>query len=386
VTQPARIVGVEAIPLFVRGRREFRISEGFADCHTSVLVRIVTDQPGLEGFGEAVSSPPGKPEEFAEEIVGAVRRFIAPALTGLKAGERRAGRARVEKALKGRIWTKAAVDVALHDLAAKAMGVPVTDLLGGRLVDEVPVIGPVIGMAEPGVMAGIAAEQAKAGFATVKIKIGDTIAADLARVAAVREAIGPGVKLRVDANDHYRPADATILVRAIERYDIDHVEQPVARGDLLGLAELRRSVGVPICTDDTVATPRDAMTLARLGAAARVKVKVSKHGLEGAALIVAMLEAAGIGCVLGQVFQMGLASLAEAQLAACASNLIPPHEMGSLDAIAADTDIVANRLRPRPGFFRLAGGPGLGAEIDWPAIERCRTDVAGGARPRLTPA
>jgi L-alanine-DL-glutamate epimerase-like enolase superfamily enzyme len=386
VIEKARIVGVEAIPVLVRGQREFRISEGFADSHTSVVLRIVTDQPGLEGFGESVSAPPGKPEEFAEEIVGAVERYVAPALIGLRVNERRAGRARVEKALKGRIWTKAAVDVALHDLHAKALGVPVTDLLGGRLMDEVPVIGAVIGMAAPDVMARIAAEQAQSGFAAVKIKIGETIAADLARVAAVREAIGPGVRLRVDANDHYRPADAVSLVRAIERYDIEHVEQPVARGDLLGLAELRRSVGVPICSDDAVATPRDAMTLARLGAASRVKVKVSKHGIEGAALIIGMLEAAGVGCVLGHVFQMGLASLAEAQIAACAPNLIPPHEIGSLGAIAADTDIVTNRLRPRPGFFRLANSPGLGAEIDWPAIERCRTDLAGRSRPRVTPA
>ena len=141
---------------------------------------------------------------------------------------------------------------------------------------------------------------------------------------AVREAVGPDMALRVDANDHYRPADAIRLIRSIERFDPEHVEQPIPRGDLLGLAAVQATVGVPLMTDDSVATVEDAVTVIRLAAAQRVKVKVTKHGLTGAMAIIRLLEGAGIACVLGHVFEMGLAAAAEAHLGLAASKLILP--------------------------------------------------------------
>jgi muconate cycloisomerase len=372
VTGAARITGVEAVPVVVTGPRAFRISEGATSRHVSVILRLRTDRDGLEGNAEIVSAPPGKPEEFEDEIVGAVKNFVAPALVGVEAANRRLAMARVDAALKGRIWTKAGVNNALHDLGAKLLGVPVATLLGGRLTDRVPTIGPVVGIDAPDAMARLAADSARAGYVAIKMKIGEKIAADVARVAAVREAIGPAVRLRVDANDHYRPADAIQVIRAIERYDIEHVEQPIPRGDFLGLAEVRRATGIKLMTDDAVATPQDAMTVARLGAADRVKVKVTKHGLDGAQTIIGMLEAAGIACVLGHVFECGLAAIAEAQLAACARNLVPPHEIGSMQPMGVTSDILVENIRPEPGFIRLPDAPGLGVQVDWKAIERLR--------------
>jgi L-alanine-DL-glutamate epimerase-like enolase superfamily enzyme len=369
-----RIVAVEAVPIAVSGIRPFRISEGHATTHYSVVLRLLTAEPGLEGNAEIVSAPPGKPEEFVEEIVGAVARYVAPALIGRDAMARHGTMAGVESVLKGRIWTKAGVNNALHDLQAKVMGQPVAALLGGRGSNKVPVIGPVVGIMAPDEMAKLAAEQSKSGFRAVKIKVGETPEIDILRVKAVREAIGPAMRLRVDANDHYRPADAIRVIRGIERYDIEHVEQPLARGDILGMAEVKRAIGVPLMTDDMVATPMDAMNVVRLNAADRVKVKVTKHGLDGAQAIVAMLEAAGIVCVLGHVFEMGLAAVAEAQLAACARNLAPPHEIGSLRPMGATADIVADDLRPEPGFMNVPDGPGLGVRIDWAQIDKLRID------------
>jgi L-alanine-DL-glutamate epimerase-like enolase superfamily enzyme len=210
------------------------------------------------------------------------------------------------------------------------------------------------------------------------MKVGETIAADVARVAAVRAAIGTTVRLRVDANDHYCPADAIRLARAIERYDIEHLEQPVSRGDLLGLAQVRRGVDIPVMTDDAVATPQDAMNVIRHGAADRVKVKVTKHGLDGAASIIVMMEAAGIPCVLGHVFEMGLAGVAEAHLAAIARNTVPPHEIGSMRPMGSAVDIVTDELHAEPGYFRVPSGPGLGVTLDWTQIGALRTDGGTG--------
>jgi muconate cycloisomerase len=178
----------------------------------------------------------------------------------------------------------------------------------------------------------------------------------------------------VDANDHYQAADAVRLVRAIELYAPEHVEQPLARADLLGMADLRGKVGVPIMTDDMVATPMDAMTVIRLGAADRMKVKVTKHGLDGARLILGMLESAGMVGVLGHVVEMGLAAAAEAHLALAARNVALPHEIGSLAPLGVSTDIVTADLAPRAGEIRLPPGPGLGVALDLAAIERLRAE------------
>ena len=283
------IRAVEAVPARIEGAREFRISEGATRVHVSVVLRLRTDVDGLEGNAEVVSAPPGKPEEFLEEIVGAIERYVAPALVGVPVRERARAIRAVAAVLKGRVWTKAAVTNALYDLHAKALGVPVADLLGGPLLQRVPVIGPVVGIMAPDAMAAEAAAQASAGYAAIKIKVGETVQRDIERVAAVREAIGDAMALRVDANDHYVAADAISLTRGIERYRPEHMEQPVARHDLLGLAEVRRNVGVPMMTDDMVATPEDAMNVIRLNAADRVKVKVTKHGFDGARAICAML-------------------------------------------------------------------------------------------------
>jgi L-alanine-DL-glutamate epimerase-like enolase superfamily enzyme len=191
----------------------------------------------------------------------------------------------------------------------------------------------------------------------------------------VREAIGDNVALRVDANDHYQPADAIRLIRAIERFDIEHVEQPISRRDLIGMVEIRKAVGIPLMTDDMVATPEEAMTVIRLGAADRVKVKVTKHGLDGARLIVDMLAAAGLKAVLGHVFEMGLAAVAEAHLAATAPNLAGPHEIGSMRPMGSDADIIAEDLRAAPGFLHIPDGPGLGVSLDWQQIAGLRSDL-----------
>lgn len=363
MSRTASIVSVEAVPVSVEGKQDFRISQGATRVHNSVVLRLLTDEPGLEGNGEVVSAPPGMPEEFLEEILGAVRRYVAPALLGLRVNRTTLGRQRLEAGLKGRPWVKAGVVNALHDLHGKALGVPVTDLLGGRLVERVPVIGFVVGIKAPEAMAAEAAQQATEGYTAVKIKLGENVAIDVKRVAAVREALGPSVQLRVDANDHYRPADAIRLTRAIERYDIEHMEQPISRRDLLGMAEIRRNIGIPLMTDDAVATPEEAMQAIRLGACDRMKVKVTKHGLDGARVIVSMLEAAGLQAVLGHVFEMGLAAVAEAHFAAATGGMATPHEIGSMRPMGVTTDIVREDLRQEAGWMQVPDGPGLGVTL-----------------------
>lgn len=373
-----KIISVEAIPIAVTGNRPFRISEGQTTRHVSVIVRISTEEDGLSGVGEIVSAPPGKPEEILGEIVYAVENYVRPAIVGLPATSRKQAILKIAQVLKGRVWTKAGVTNALYDLQSKAIGQPVCALLGGRLRDEIPIAGPVIGINSPEAMVAEAVSQANAGYKAIKIKIGETTELDYVRVREVRNALPNSVQLRVDANDHYSLVQAKQICRLLDDMNIEHLEQPLPRGDLLGMAELRRFSRIPLMTDDSVATLEDAVNVIRLGAADRVKVKVSKHGLENAQLIIGILEAAGISCVLGHVFQLGLARLTEAHLAACATNLNPPHEMGSMKPMGITQDILKNALEVTPGIIRLPSGPGLSAELDWDLIEKLRIGVGHG--------
>ena len=139
---------------------------------------------------------------------------------------------------------------------------------------------------------------------------------------------------------------------------------------MLGLAEVRRNVCVPIMTDDMVATPEDAMNVIRLGAADRVKVKVTKHGFDGARAICAMLSSAGLTPVLGHVFEWASLPLREAQFAACTRGLAMPCEIGSMAPMGTHSDIVTNDLRSVPGYMTVPAGLGLGADVDWQRVGR----------------
>ena len=119
------------------------------------------------------------------------------------------------------------------------------------------------------------------------------------------------------------------------------------------------------------------MNVIRLDAADRVKVKVTKHGFDGARSICAMLASAGLTPVLGHVFEMGLAAIAEAQFAACTPGLAMPCEIDSMAPMGTATDIVANDLRPEPGYIRVPTGAGLGADIDWERLGHGRAKAAG---------
>jgi L-alanine-DL-glutamate epimerase-like enolase superfamily enzyme len=184
------------------------------------------------------------------------------------------------------------------------------------------------------------------------------------------------VSIRVDANDHYSPEEAIKFINKIERLNIDHVEQPISRYDILGMSEVRKSVHVPIMTDDMVSSPFDAMNIIRLNAADRVKVKVTKHGLDGATQIVSMLSAAGKRAVLGHVFETGLAAVAEAHLAMLFPDIIGPHEIGSMEPLGLADNLLLENPYCNQGFITIPEGLGLGLAVNWDQVEQYRVDLS----------
>ena len=368
-----RIAKMEFIPLRVKGTSTLRISKGATQVTQSVIIKVTTDE-GLTGIGEAVSSPPGYPEEIQEEIVVALQHYLQPQLLGENPENISAIREKMDRALNGKYWTKAAVINALYDLMGKIRRIPVGEFLGGAWRDRVPNLAGMVGMDTVENMARKAVSLAEKGATTIKLKIGDTVEADVDRVRAVREAVGPNVGMRVDANSHYQAEDAIRLVQKIEKYKILHVESLVDKHDLFGMVKVKHVSNIPIMSDEGVRIPIEARNLFDFGAIDIIKIKVTKMGFDLAEKILNLARDNGKKCLLGQMLELGVAGTAEAHFALAHSDLLEPHEIGTTKLIGIREDIIREAVHTDPNHFSLYRGAGLGVSLNEEVIAKSRVD------------
>ncbi|MFE9611197.1 mandelate racemase/muconate lactonizing enzyme family protein [Streptomyces sp. NPDC006012] len=224
---------------------------------------------------------------------------------------------------------KSALDCALHDLAAGRLGVPLSRLLG-TTATQVPT-DVTLAAGTPDEMRIAAKQRHAEGFRILKVKLGDG-GDDLRRLTEIGLAIGPDMRLRVDANQGWSVKQAIRLIRAFEDtgLDIEFVEQPVPAGDLDGLAEVTRSVGIPVMADESVWSPADALRVVRARAADLINVKLAKcGGLWPARRLTEVAEAAGVGVMFGSMLETHVGVAATAALAATAR---PAQIVPDLDA------------------------------------------------------
>jgi L-alanine-DL-glutamate epimerase-like enolase superfamily enzyme len=243
----------------------------------TVVVEVV-DADGRAGFGEApqVWKVTGASLAGSEACVAEV---IGPVLTGRDPDDLEARCREVRRAVEDNEAAKAAVDVALHDLAARRLGVPLVRLLGGSALRVPTDVTLAAGDGEA--LAAAATERVGEGFTVLKVKVGTSASGDVARVRVIRAAVGPGVRIRLDANQGWTPREAVRVIRGIEDADLDVelVEQPVPRWDLDGLAWVSDRVDVPILADEAVFGVRDLVEVIRRRAADMVNVKLAKCGV-----------------------------------------------------------------------------------------------------------
>jgi L-alanine-DL-glutamate epimerase-like enolase superfamily enzyme len=369
-----RITKAEFIPIRAKGTSTLRISKGSTQVAYSVLVKVETDE-GTIGFGEAVSGPPGYPEELQEEIIAALKHYLQPDLFREDPSNILAIREKMDRIINGKYWTKAAVITALYDLMGKARKVPVYKLLGGTWRERIPNLAGMVGIDTPDNMVRKALSFTEKGATTIKLKIGDTVNADADRILAVREAIGPEIGIRVDANSHYQAEEAIRLIKKVEKYNILHVEAPVDKHDIISMAKVNQSVDVPIMSDESVRNPIEAKTLCEMNAVDIIKVKVTKMGFDLAGSILKIAKDSGKKCILGHMLELGVAGTAEAHFALAHPELIEPHEIGSIRTIGISEDIIKESVDACPNNFSLYKGDGLGVTLNEEKIKSSRVDI-----------
>ena len=326
---------------------------------------------GAVGQGSAAETVAVTGEDAAS-ILAALDGPLGAALRGARGtiGELSA---RIAAAMPGATSAKAALEVALHDAWARAAGRPLVELLGGSAVATMR-NDMTVSLEEPATMAERAREAVAAGHEILKIKLGHDIAEDRDRLAAVVEA-APSARLRLDANQGWLPDQAVEIITGFEAdgLPVELVEQPVAAGDVEGLARVTAAVSLPIMADEAVWSAADAHRLIEARACDLLNIKLAKTGgLRGAIEVAEAARRAGIDCMLGAMMEPRISITAAAHLALAH----PAITMIDLDPPAwFASALPRGGIVQERGVLRLSGGPGLGLELLRPD-----EDAEGGDR------
>jgi muconate cycloisomerase len=342
-----------------------------------VLVKIYAD--GLVGVGEATVLKEWGGDhgryygEYPNTTAYIIDELFGPAILG----ENPLGLERIleklDRVAKGYPYAKASIDIALHDLIGKARGLPVYELLGGLYRREVR-LAHSLGILEMAPLLDEVAAAVEEGVKTIKLKAGLDPERDVETVRQVRQLVGDGIDITVDANQGWpTPKLAIQTIRRMEPHRVLFVEQPVE--GLYGMEQVARAVGTPIMADESAWTPQDVLEIARREAANMVSLYTTKPGgLFRARKVAAVAEAAGFPCNVNGSAETGVGTAANVHLAAAMkivnqANVFPV----SAPAEALPTrvvgrfyldDVITEPFVYRDGAIIVTDRPGLGVELD----------------------
>ncbi|WP_330473920.1 dipeptide epimerase [Terrabacter sp. C0L_2] len=302
---------------------------------TDTVLVTVTDSDGRTGWGEAPQVWQVTGESLAS-ATACLETMLAPAVTGRRLHDRddlTATAAVVQRTVARNFGAKAALDAALHDLVARAEGTSVAAVLAGRPdgIRDVLTTDVTLSAGKADALADTARARVADGFRTLKMKVGTDASTDVQRVAAVRDAVGPDVAIRLDANQGWTREEAVQVIRALEVADlgVEFVEQPVVADDVEGLAWVRERVGLPVMADESCYGRFDLERIIRLGAADLVNVKLAKCGsLTVGRDMLRRAHEAGLRTIVGSMMESHVGVGAAAALVAAE----PTTEVSDLDA------------------------------------------------------
>ena len=309
-------LGRISVPL----RTPFKTALRSVNSVEDVIVEIHTDC-GAVGYGEA--PPTGAiTGDTTGAIIGAIQDHIAKTIVGRDVDEFEPLLQSVQKCIVGNSSAKAAVDMALWDLYGQLYRIPVYKLLGGgrkQIVTDIT-----ISVNDPATMASDARKAVARGYDCLKMKVGVNPELDVARLAAVRNAVGKDIVIRIDANQAWTPKQAVKLLNRMQEQglDIELVEQPVAAHDFAGLKYVTERSYVPVLADEAVFSPENAMTILQMGAADLINIKLMKcGGIYNALKIASAAQVFGVECMIGCMLEAKISVNAAVHLA-CAKNII----------------------------------------------------------------
>ncbi len=379
------ITHIEIIDLDLPFVHPFKIALAVMNSVHNIVVRI-HDSDGLIGVGEGVPSRfvTGEAPEtameaaklYAQILLGKNPLEIDARLRELEQYknplEIDARLRELEQYMLKNPAIRCAYDLALYDLLAKHAELPLYALLGGE--KKVIYSNRTIGIDSPDKMATIAKQHVENGTKAIKVKVGTGKAEDIARIRAIREAIGSGIPMRLDANQAWDEITAINILTALAEYEIEVCEQPLPYWNFEGLKRVRERSPIAIMADESIFGAHDAFRLASLGAVDYFNIKLAKSaGIHGALKINAIGEAAGIKCMLGGMSESLIGVSAGAHLI-CACPNISLHDLDSPFHFAEEPSIGGVDFQPN-GTVTLSDAHGHGADVSPEWMEKSKRIV-----------
>ena len=351
----ASVVGTSAVRVRIPFRRPFVTAAGTWLERDGWIVRLHAAD-GRVGVGEA-SLDPAADNEALEALAAAVRSYVADDAEP------------VDLAVKGAI-AAAALDLGLVALDAE------TNAAAAPTPAPAPTVAVNATIATEDLAASVADARAavERGFTTLKLKGGlERSTSELVtRLAAVRDAVGPGVALRLDVNGAWDPATARDRLRGLAAIRLAYVEQPIPAGDPAALARLRAASPIPIAADESVSSLAAARSLLAAGAVDVLVVKPGRVGGPVVALAIAReAEAAGVDVTISTLLETGVGLTAALRVAAC----LPDRAHGLATADVLASDLLTTPLEVRAGRMTVPVAGTL--ELDEAALDRFAIERIG---------
>lgn len=365
------IISVTPLIVEIPVRREVMITSSLGTHSVSrvALVRMETDA-GIGGVGEATVTAVWS-GETAEGAYYLIRDHLGPAVVGLDPREPRALLEAMDRVVWANPFAKSALEMAAWDIAGKAAGKPVHELLGGACRGLALPIRFSLAARSPEETATAAIERVAWGHKTMKVKVGIDPKEDVARVRAVRDAIGPDILLTVDANGGWSEAQAVWALGELADCNLLLAEQPTPRDDLVAMAVVRGMTATPIMADEGVFTFSDAERALEAEACDILAIYPGKNGgLLRSRQIAELAAAAEVSCAIGSNLETDIATAAMCHLSVATPNVAAERYHGDiLGPLYQAERIVRNPLRIEGGFAHCPAGPGLGIDVDWGRVE-----------------
>lgn len=379
-----KITKVECLPITTPLKRPIIMPNTFIGSVDSLVLKLHTDV-GIVGIADSGDTSSWYRGETQESMMAMILNFFAPkALLGEDPRNIEKIVGRMDLFARDNNQAKATVDFALHDLKGKALGVPVYQLLGGRTVQGSPT-GWVLSSGPPEKVVAEALEALPHGYCLLKMKTGfGSLENDIAMVAAVREAVGPDVRLTIDANGFWSYEQALKTIRKLDRYNLELIEQPLPHWDIEGMARLRGQVETPIYADESAQELHHLKEIIDRRAADGLFIKTQKAGgLLKSQRWMVMARLSGLpvmcGCMIGSGLETApAAALYTADAWACqfpneSIGMLSIHGVWNSADIPAGADLAMTPPRFEKGMLYPIDAPGFGTELNEEMVVRNRT-------------
>ncbi|HYE82005.1 MAG TPA: dipeptide epimerase [Clostridia bacterium] len=353
-----KITGIKVEKLQLKLHKSFKVSLGVIEQYDTVIVKIITDE-GVSGVGE--SSPIEFVTGESVDTVIFVIKAMAGSLIGMDPLDIETIHHVMDRYITNNTAAKAGIDIALFDIRGKVMNAPLYKVLGG-FSDQVET-DVTLSIAEPEEMAQAAKEKADSGFKILKIKAGINPEKDIEAIRLIREAVGSSIRLRMDANQGWTISDAVMVMKAVEKFGVQAVEQPRPYWDIDGIAHIRSKVNTKVMVDESVFSPVDAIKVVKKEAADIINIKLMKSGgIYKAEQINAIAQAAGLTCMVGCMLESRIGIAAGAHFVASKKN-IPDADLDGF-MFCQECEGISGGFHIEGGTMKLSDKPGIGVDVN----------------------